>query len=158
MTEDQQLELLQSVDLRTANEAVLVANTPSFLLDRLRRDSAVEYVSRSLKTDEIFEWLRYLGTRPVRIQDLVMAYVCLVALAIKDPREVWPGLDHIDLSAFQWGDQLRGLIKAEAIATSSVNLSGPEPELKKIAQPVKASNIQITQGNMEIAGKRIVLP
>jgi hypothetical protein len=144
MTE-RQFTLFDSLDLSNANEAVLVANTPFYLLDRLRKDSSVAHLAQSLSSAAILDELRDLSAiDPQRVQDIVQRYVYLAALAMKDPREVWPGLNQIDLRKLEWGEQLRAMIEAQTVATSRVVIGTPM-EMKRTVPPVQATNTRSTQ-------------
>lgn len=112
----------------TAQEAVLVANTPSFLLDRLRKDVAVQYVLDSMKPSEIVDALREgLANPPTEPLALVPLYVYLAALSSTDPREqnVWNDIRSLDLSRLEWGDTIRNLLLANAIPTTMVEFTLP---------------------------------
>lgn len=138
---NQQLDLFQTVDMSTANEAVLVANTPSFLLDRLRRDAAVAYVAGSLKTSQILDALTQLSEIPPSSpRELVERYVYLIALGQKNASEVWPRLDELDLSHLEWGNQIRETMKAERISTTHVEIGAPGPYLNFPSRPIEASS------------------
>jgi hypothetical protein len=155
----EQLDLLQTTDLSNANEAVLVANTPSFLLDRLRRDMSVDHVSRTLETSEIIEFLRNCETAaPTRVHDIVQRYVYLVALAMKDPAEVWPILDEIDLSGLEWGEQIRSLMRAQAIPTNNVVLPPDAPALNRQPVRTEASNSLVSENVQRTPGGVIIFP
>lgn len=88
----------------SAKEAVLIANTPVFLLDRLRKDVAVQYVLDSMTPPEIVRALSESLARPVRdASELVPRYVYLVALSTVDPQdqELWKQILSLDLSQLE---------------------------------------------------------
>jgi len=117
--------VLDGVDMRSANEAVLIANTPSYLFDALKKDVAVQTVAETLTAPEILSNLaRILSIPPESPHDLVAQYVYLVALSIKDPKDVWPALDQIDMRNLEWGDQIRSAMKVEFIPTTQIDLPG----------------------------------
>jgi hypothetical protein len=110
----------------SAKEAVLIANTPAFLLDRLRKDVAVQYVLDSMTPQEIVNTLREVLARPATdASDLVPRYVYLVALATIDPKdqELWNQILSLDLSQLEWGEAMRRLIRAEAVPTTTFDFS-----------------------------------
>jgi len=107
----------------SAKEAVLVANTPSFLLDRLRKDVAVQTVLDNLTSGQIVASLRdVLARHPKEPAELVPAYVYLVALSSADPQDeaLWREISSIDLSGLEWGNTIRTLISAEAVPTTTL--------------------------------------
>lgn len=114
----------------TAKEAVLVANTPSFLLERLRKDISVQYVSTKLGPYEIVKCLRDTLSKggPQDALTLVSLYVYLVALSSVDPsdRAIWKEIESIDLSPLQWGDIIRRLMTADAVPTTAMEFTLPD--------------------------------
>jgi hypothetical protein len=122
----------RAIATASANEAVLVANTPSFLLDRLRKDIAVQYVLDSMTPDEIMRALREALTRPVNdITEIVPRYVYLVALSTTDPQNqgIWKQIEALDLSQLEWGEPIRRLIRAEAVPTTTMEFTLPSPQM-----------------------------
>lgn len=110
----------------SAKEAVLVANTPSFLLDRLRKDSGVRFVLDKLKPLEIVAALRDgLANPPDDAVSLVPIYVYLVALSSTDPNdnETWNSFREIDLSHLEWGEAIRNIILASAVPTTTLDFT-----------------------------------
>jgi hypothetical protein len=115
-----------SLATASAKEAVLVANTPSFLLDRLRKDVAVQTVLDNMQSGEIVVALRnLLAHQPKGPTELVPAYVYLVALSSADPQDaaLWHEISSIDLSGLEWGNAIRTVISAEAVPTTTLEVS-----------------------------------
>jgi hypothetical protein len=119
-----------SLATETAKEAVLVANTPAFLLERLRRDVSVQTVVSSTSSGEIMETLRTMLVQ--RITDpnqLVLAYVYLAAMAsVIDPTDLQTmnQFSSLDLSNLEWGGAIRALILSEAVPTSTLEVQVAE--------------------------------
>jgi hypothetical protein len=114
----------------SAKEAVLVANTPSFLLDRLRKDVSVQTVLDNMTSAEIVAALREVLARPPKDpSELVPAYVYLVALSSADPQDekLWKEISSLDLSGLEWGTTIRALISAEAVPTTTLEFSVLQP-------------------------------
>lgn len=141
-----QLSLFDILDLSNANEVVLVANTPTYLLDRLRKDASVASIAQTLTTSAILAALRSLsGSDPLRVQDVVQRYIYLAALAMKNPSEVWPGLAEINLDKLEWGNQLREIIKAETVATNRISVVAPAAEINRNMPRIDASSARTNQ-------------
>ena len=114
----------------SAKEAVLVANTPSFLLDRLRRDVAVQNVMDNMSVMEVLHALRQgLSNPPSDVIELVPLYVYLAALSNIDPQktDLWKEFLSLDLSKLEWGDAIRARICADAIPTTTLDFTLPAP-------------------------------
>lgn len=104
---------------------MLIANTPSFLLDRLRKDIAVQTVLDQMTAKEIVGALEEaINGAPKSANEMVSAYVYLVALSGADPQdvEIWKTISALDLSGLEWGDAIRSIILAEAIPTVSLEI------------------------------------
>jgi len=100
------------VETPSAKEAVLFSNTPSFLLDRLRKDSASSYIDQKMNKEEIASLLEERSkTPPASPVDLLWIYVLLAALSLKsDLLDFKDKLANIDLTHVQWGDEIRRAI------------------------------------------------
>ena len=120
----------RAIATASAKEAVLVANTPSFLMDRLRKDIAVQYVLDSMTPPQIVQALREALSRPVTdATELVPRYVYLVALSTIDPQnqEIWDQIKSLDLSQLEWGEAIRRLMRVEAVPTTTLEFSLSTP-------------------------------
>lgn len=116
----------------SAKEAVLVANTPSFLLDRLRKDIAVQFVLDNMQTPQIVRALEIgLANPPQDATALVPLYVYLVALSSADPRDkgTWKQIEDLDLSRLEWGEVIRNLIRIDAVPTTTMEVTLSAPAL-----------------------------
>jgi len=114
----------------SAEEAVLIANTPAFLLERLRKDIAVQYVLDSMSGREIVSALRDALARPPKdVAEIVPLYVYLAALSSVDPedQELWEQIRSLDLSHLEWGEAIRRLIYAAAVPTTTLDFSLSSP-------------------------------
>jgi len=112
----------------SAKEAVLVANSASFLLDRLRKDISVRYVIENMRLSDIVRTLKSgLDSVPNDPAALVSLYVYLVALSATDPsdRETWKQIEMLDLSGLEWGNVIRKLIAADAVPTTTLEFTLP---------------------------------
>jgi hypothetical protein len=68
----------------SAEAAFVTANTPLFLLRKLRSDPVVRAMALDLSEDEIISALRSaVGQKPTDIREAVLPYLYLVALSIK---------------------------------------------------------------------------
>jgi hypothetical protein len=75
---------LHDYNYRNAASALLLANTPLFLLRKLRSDPVVAAIVHDLTEDEIIRGLRTAAKeKPNDILEAVRPYVYLVALSLK---------------------------------------------------------------------------
>lgn len=76
---------IEQVDLSEASASYAVANTPLFLIRKIREDSSAVYIANNFSGDQILSALRMaLEHEPTDICDYVRPYVYLVALSMKD--------------------------------------------------------------------------
>lgn len=114
-----------SIATASAKEAVLVANTPSFLLDRLRKDISVQTLVSSVNSADILRALSESLAKPLTdVAQIVTAYIFLVALSGSDPQdqELWRQISSLDLSSLEWGNAIRELMLAEAVPTNTLTI------------------------------------
>ena len=99
-----------------AKEAVLYANTPAFLLDKLRKDVSVRRLIEAGST-EILDALKRSGHAKNALE-LATRYVLLVALVTSDWEGRWEAADSLDLTDLEWGKAIISLAQAEAVPTT----------------------------------------
>ena len=75
---------LIDIDVAEAAQTLAVANTPFFLLRKLRTDPAVREINERFSEDEILDGLKTaLGLEPTEPRNAVRPYVYLTALSQK---------------------------------------------------------------------------
>jgi hypothetical protein len=108
------------VETSSVKQVMLYTNTPSFLLSRLRKDSATSYVANTLSAKDTIEALSRLK-QPKNVDELLWVYVLLASFALRDQEQletVRRELETIDLSMVEWGNDLRQAILSEATPTA----------------------------------------
>jgi hypothetical protein len=137
------------VETSGAREAVLFANTPSYILSRIRKDASAAYVAETLSAEQILEGLRnMLETPDADVHRLVRVYVYLVSLALKeDVSKFSSELRSLNLSGVQWARQIADSILSEQtpITTETVNIDSDN-------KPSVIKNTTITTGIVSIGG------
>ena len=74
---------LRSVDLSSAQSALMVANSPLFLLRKLRVDQSVTLIAREARGETVLNELKAsLARNPRKMRTAVAPYVYLVALSM----------------------------------------------------------------------------
>lgn len=82
-------QTLQKIDLRSVVDNFVIANTPLFLLRKLRTDSVVREIARRAPSNTLERLLRKsLCTKPRKLITTVRPYVYLVALSMKNEGEI----------------------------------------------------------------------
>jgi hypothetical protein len=108
---------IESVDLtQSAKSAVLYANTPTYLLDKLKRDAAIQTLLHGTPAQELLRLLRDAGPA-VDALDIARKYVILVALASSNLPGKWEALSGLDLSDLEWGKLILKMAQAHEIPT-----------------------------------------
>lgn len=103
------------VETPVAKEAVLFANSPFYLLDRLRKDTSADYVAKTVNTAEIIGAMQELiEMAPGDVHSLVKFYVFLVALALKpDINKFREQVRALKIGSIQWARDIVELILQE---------------------------------------------
>lgn len=137
--------LFFKLNLRTATEALLVANTPSFLFKRLREDPAVHLLAERYDAQELLNHLRSKGNAaPGSVAELVQIYACLVALALKDPGEVGLGLRRLTLRGVRWAETIKARIEAYPASSYMVIQVPARPSVVTAGTPRSTSSASAT--------------
>jgi hypothetical protein len=90
-------------DLSEACSAFAVANTPLFLLRKLRKDPTVLDISRSFRGEQILEeFKKAVLQEPKNLEETVRPYVYLVALANEPSDEYLREVAKIESSNWDW--------------------------------------------------------
>ncbi len=146
------------VETPSVKEVVLYANTPSFLIDRLRRDDATSYLAQMLTTEETINFLHRIE-HPTDITELLWAYVLLASLFLRSDIAQFEGkLASLDLSQIQWGDDIRRSLLAEAIPTSINTIEYAEirdassPDAATVRVQVVFQPPQVLEVSQSVAG------
>jgi hypothetical protein len=108
------------IDLTSsAREAVVISNTPSFLLHRLLSDNAVQQASEENSPDDLLSYLeRVCDNGPDSPESLTKAYVALVALAVSTPKfTIWKQALELSTDKIAWIQQIRALLDADRSAS-----------------------------------------
>jgi hypothetical protein len=78
------MNIMDEVELRGAESAFAVANTPLFLMRKLRSDPTIALLARKRRGEELLASLRDIaGKEPQDPREFVLPYVYLVALSLK---------------------------------------------------------------------------
>jgi hypothetical protein len=110
--------LLPSLSFEAASRAFAVANTPLFLLRKIQTDEVVHILCERLTPTELFvEIKRRVRRRPQKIEDAVIPYVLVCALA-KNGRDLLPKVEVLRQQHFPWLPILAGYLDATVTPTT----------------------------------------
>lgn len=109
----------------TPVEAYAVANTPLYLIRKLRETEEVGELVRTKSGDQIFELLRQATAKhPVEPMDYVAPYMCLVALSMKSDDNYLKAAGALPNTAnWDWFDYIRQVLIEATIPTERVVLA-----------------------------------
>jgi hypothetical protein len=111
------MNTIESVDLtQSAKDAVLYANTPSYLLEKLKRDAAVQNLVHKNPPSELLDLLSRLAPAS-NVLEIARKYVLLVALATSSLPDKWDSLSALDLSDLEWGKLILRIAQAQDVPT-----------------------------------------
>jgi hypothetical protein len=122
------METVKITPSANANEVVLVANTPSFIFKRLREDTVVRYIVDTHSAEEIANWFTSHAAKPEIAEELVLRYMYLVALSMKDAKDVSRLIGKLPLDSFQWGREIAELAAARAKPATIISINTTKPK------------------------------
>ncbi|HTQ59586.1 MAG TPA: hypothetical protein VMI32_05155 [Candidatus Solibacter sp.] len=94
---------LFDIDISEAAQSLAVANTPYFLLRKLKTDPAVREISERFSQDEILDGLRTaLEADPTESVNAVRPYVYLAALSQKPSPEALKAATTLQADKWEW--------------------------------------------------------
>jgi hypothetical protein len=125
---------IKKINLETAEKAFATANTPLFLLRKLRADPAVSEIARRFDPEEIFQELRRAVKRhAASFQSAVLPFVLLVALSLNLDNEYLLKSSKLKAPHHAWFAYCCEYLLREFRPTSIVTL---RPQ-KKVARSIK---------------------
>ena len=93
--------------LDNAISTFMFANDPRFLFTRLRKDASVQAVAERLTPAEIIDWLNVnAATTPSTVENLVIVFIHIVALALHDRKMVLSALAKLRMDDIPWSSAL----------------------------------------------------
>ena len=114
-------------NLSGAEAAFAVANTPLFLLRKLRSDAAVQKISAQNSATRIFQELKLgLKTKPETLTALVEPYVFLVALSQKDTLATLRRAQNLKAPYHPWFQYLAKVLLKSYAPTATAKITAPE--------------------------------
>jgi len=134
---------MTQIDTQTAEAALAVANTPLFLLRKLRADPIVASLARDRNAEELLSSLREISQKePQTLQDLVLAYVYLVSLSLKENLSNLHAAAAIPIQA-EWYRYIANYLAQSAEPTVRVNLTFPQHWSANNVSIKSSSNTQL---------------
>ncbi|TCO90924.1 hypothetical protein EV701_10973 [Chthoniobacter flavus] len=90
-----------------AREALLFANTPSYLFKKLRNDGAVQAVGLEYEAGQLMEAIKRVSPTVYESMDSAAAlYGLLIALSFHDGQEVAAYFERVATSGLKWADDI----------------------------------------------------
>lgn len=114
----------QTYSYRNAASALMLANTPLFLLRKLKADSLTMELARTLSDDEIIsELMAAVRDKPTDIDEAVRPYVYLVALSFKGNASSLKRAVDLDAPYAEWFKYLANYLSQSLFPTSRQTVS-----------------------------------
>jgi predicted nucleic acid-binding protein len=120
----------------------LVANTPLFLLKKLRQDSSVIALSKRHSASEILAALQITLRRSDLPRNSVQPHILLVALSLKKDRKFLNLALSLEASQFRWYKDIATALLQKMVAETNSTITVP--------------NFQITGSNLERVSNSII--
>jgi hypothetical protein len=136
---------------RNAEAAFVLANTPLFLLRKLRSDPVVRDMALNLSDDELISALRAaVSQRPTDIREAVLPYLYLVALSIKGNVATLKQAVEIDAPHAQWFKYIGGYLLQSFSPSTTQTVSILMPKVI-LPQPSTSSSSKTTVTNLKVS-------
>jgi hypothetical protein len=163
------VKLIDRFDLSQVERDFAVANTPLFLLRKLRINSEVDRLSRSLDGRRLIHELgRALMRKPRILRNAVRPYVYLVALSKQQDKSLLRRAAALEAPHHPWFKCIADVLLAPTVATESGAFEFPASliEPKAPAQPapriqsfeVPATLVQPQAPREPVSVTRIIMP
>jgi hypothetical protein len=132
------MKVAKKLNLEAADRAFATANTPLFLVRKLRADNATASIAASNSSREIFQELRaVLSTKATDFRTSVMPYVLLVALSLKSDNELLNKTADLPAPNHSWFKYCSEYL-IESFQSNSIHHVMPKSKVTK--RPTKRSN------------------
>lgn len=113
----------QDINLSGAEAAFAVANTPSYLLRKLRADPAIHEAARKYSFHELLRALKLsINKEPKTLSDLVRPYVYLVALYGAGHENTLEKAKSMSAPCYKWFSQIANTLSVEYVPTTQVQI------------------------------------
>ncbi len=115
------------INYDSAVAAFAVANTPMFLLRKLRSDSAVERLTQLFSTDKLFsDLVASLGKKPENLTDAVKPYALLVALSRKGNLALLKELLKYPAPFSEWFSEIANILIQTSMPLTTTAFTPPQ--------------------------------
>jgi hypothetical protein len=136
------------LDLADAEMALAVANTPLFLLRKLRSDSSVQSISRAKSVAEILDALIFqLKRQPENLTQEVEPYVYLVALSMKRDLPSLKQAANMDAPHTKWFRYLAEVLVDEY-----------KPTLRENIEPTSQVDWAVSSSASSLPTRKLIIP
>lgn len=106
------MTLPSMISLEEAKSAFVVANTPLYFVRRLQQDSNTRLLNEHMTGEEILEEFKNaIAHKPQTLDELIVPYVCLIALSLRD--DITPlqkTTEIIPAPGFKWLDYIQQVL------------------------------------------------
>lgn len=102
----------------------LFANTPRYLYKKFRSDISVREIANEYTPDELAHFVQEIDQSENRnIQDVVKAYIFVVALTFQNPSGVFENLESIRIENLKWVGDLIRIWDSQRSGTSQIEIN-----------------------------------
>jgi hypothetical protein len=115
---------IKDVASEAASEAILISNTPRFLLDKLKSDVFISMSSKSYDGDTIFKaFSDAIKMPPNSVTDRARPYIYIAMLSVKADGVKLSEAEKLDTSSWRWMKELISM--AKPTASTIISTSAP---------------------------------
>ena len=133
---------LDKLTLEGAQSIFAVANTPLYLLRKLRAETGVQLLGSAFGADEVFEALNIAVLQPPQtLQDLVRPYVYLIALSLNRDKSYLERAAKLTAPHHHWFQYIGNVLIKEYQVTGVSKLTAT------VFDPKPRSSFKVTASN-----------
>ncbi len=119
---------LTNINMKSLREALILANTPSYLYKRLLENPSVHRLARTQSTNELLDIYRGAAAKAdPSADDVALGYAALVAITLKDFREARAALDGLRNNDLHWADSIIEMFFQRPSSTSAITVKQAAP-------------------------------
>jgi hypothetical protein len=136
------MKQISKVDLSEAEMSLAVANSPLFLLRKLRTDPAIKRISDAVTSAQLVAYLRsILKRKPNTLRASVLPYACVVALAMRNSDTELQVAAKLDAPFAAWFKYIANVLIETGRSTSRLTLRPTAPRMSQATTPAISAGV-----------------
>lgn len=115
------MSIWDGISIKQLIDTYSISNTASFLYFQFRKDATVSGLAAKYTPQELVNSLEEVLADKSSIENIVKAYICLVALSFFGYSTIAGMINFLDLGKLRWGYYILGIIEQSYVPTSYIS-------------------------------------